>query len=263
LATARELKALNPAFISVTWGAGGGTRRKTLDIVSAVKNDVGIEAMAHLTCVGAGRDDIDEVLEEVHGKGIENILALRGDPPKGAAAFVPHPQGFRHADELVAHLRRNWDFCLGVAGYPEGHPETPDRDKDLDNLKRKVDAGADFIVTQLFFDNGDFLRWRDRAAARGIRQPILPGLMPITNAGQLKRFTQMCGARIPDPLAAQLERLHEDAEAVLQLGIEHATQQCRELLAEGVPGIHFYTLNRSRSTTEILRLLKNQPQKKP
>lgn len=255
LATARELKALGPSYISVTWGAGGSTRRKTLDIVSAIKNDVGVESMAHLTCVGAGRAEIDEILADIARRGVKNILALRGDPPKGATAFAPHPEGFRHANELVAHIRRSHDFCLGVAGYPEGHVESPDRDRDMDFLKRKIDAGADFVVTQLFFDNADFLRFRDRAAARGVRVPIVAGLMPITNAGQVQRFTQLCGARLPAPLLAELDRRRDDAEAVTRLGVDHATAQCRGLLAEGVAGIHFYTLNRSRSTAEILRRL--------
>jgi len=256
LATARELKSLDPAYISVTWGAGGSTRRKTLDIVSAIKNDIGVESMAHLTCVGAGRGDLDEILADIARRGVRNILALRGDPPKGATVFEPHPDGFRHADALVAHIRKNHDFCLGVAGYPEGHVECPDKERDLDNLKRKVDAGADFIVTQLFFDNADFLRFRDRAAARGVRVPVVAGLMPITNAGQVQRFTQLCGARLPAPLLAELDRRREDTEAVTRLGIDHAAAQCRGLIAEGVAGVHFYTLNRSRSTAEILRRLK-------
>lgn len=255
LATARTLKSLHPAYISVTWGAGGGTRRKTLDIVSTIKSDIGIESMAHLTCVGAGRREIDDILEDIRRRGVENILALRGDPPKGATTFVAHPDGFLHADELVAHIRRQSDICLGVAGYPEGHPECPQLDQDLDHLKRKVEKGADFIVTQLFFHTPDFLRFRDKAVARGIRQPIVAGIMPITNVGQVKRFTSLCGAKIPAPLNAALDRLQDNPDAVVQLGIDHATQQCRDLLAEGVQGIHFYTLNRSHSTHEILRRL--------
>ncbi|MBP9699290.1 MAG: methylenetetrahydrofolate reductase [NAD(P)H] [Elusimicrobia bacterium] len=256
LDTARSLKPLGPDYISVTWGAGGGTRRKTLDLVSAIKNDVGIESMAHLTCVGAGRHDIDEILEDMGRRGVHNILALRGDPPRGSAQFEPHPDGFRHASELVRHIRSRLDVCLGVAGYPEGHPECPDLNKDLDHLKFKVDQGADFVVTQLFFDPSDFLRFRDRASARGVRVPIVAGVMPITNVGQVKRFTTLCGARIPSTLESALDRVQSDAEAVIRLGIDHAVQQCRALLAEGVGGIHFYTLNRSRSTTEILRHLR-------
>lgn len=255
LATARTLKSLNPAYISVTWGAGGGTRRKTLDLVSTIKSEIGIESMAHLTCVGAGRREIDEILEDIRRRGVENILALRGDPPKGTTTFLAHDDGFLHANELVAHIRRQSDVCLGVAGYPEGHPESPNIDQDIECLKRKVENGADFIVTQLFFNTGDFLRFRDRSVARGIRQPIVAGIMPITNVGQVKRFTTMCGAKIPVPLNTALERVQDNADAVVQLGIDHATQQCRDLLAEGVQGIHFYTLNRSHSTEEILRRL--------
>jgi methylenetetrahydrofolate reductase (NADPH) len=256
LETARSLKSLDPDYISVTWGAGGGTRRKTLDLVSAIKNDVGIETMAHLTCVGAGRRDVDEILEEMGRRGVQNILALRGDPPRGSAQFEPHPDGFRHASELVRHIRARLDACLGVAGYPEGHPECPDLNKDLDHLKFKVDQGADFVVTQLFFDPTDFLRFRDRAMSRGVRVPLVAGVMPITNVGQVKRFTTLCGARIPSLLESALDRAQGDADAVLRLGIDHAIQQCRTLLSEDVSGIHFYTLNRSRSTTEILRQLR-------
>jgi methylenetetrahydrofolate reductase (NADPH) len=255
LATARTLKTLKPAYISVTWGAGGGTRRKTLDLVSTIKHEIGIEAMAHLTCVGAGRRDIDEISEDIHRRGIENILALRGDPPKGSEAFVAHADGFLHANELVAHIRRHSDICVGVAGYPEGHPESSSLDEDLDHLKRKVECGADFIVTQLFFNTADFLRFRDRARARGIRQPIVAGIMPITNVGQVKRFTSLCGAKIPAALSAALEQVQENPQAVIKLGIDHATHQCQDLLKEGVQGIHFYTLNRSHSTEEILRHL--------
>jgi methylenetetrahydrofolate reductase (NADPH) len=261
LDTARSLKELAPDFISVTWGAGGGTRRKTLELVSTIKNEIGVETLAHLTCVGAGRAEIDAILDEIASRRIENVLALRGDPPQGvpgtsAPAFTPHPDGFRHADELVAHVRRRgFGFCLGVAGYPEGHLESKTLASDLDNLKRKVDQGADFIITQLFFNNDDFLRFRDRVAAAGLHQPIVAGIMPVTNVGQLKRFTQLCGAQIPASLHARLDPIQNDAEAVVRLGIEHATEQCRGLLRAGVAGIHFYTLNRSRSTAEILRAL--------
>ena len=262
LATARTLKSLNPAYISVTWGAGGGTRRKTLDLVSTIKSEIGIESMAHLTCVGAGRREIDEILEDIRRRGVENILALRGDPPKGTTTFLAHDDGFLHANELVAHIRRQSDVCLGVAGYPEGHPESPNIDQDIECLKRKVENGADFIVTQLFFNTGDFLRFRDRSVARGIRQPMVAGIMPITNVSQVKRFTTLCGAKIPDSLNEALERVQDNADAVVQLGIDHATQQCRELLSEGVQGIHFYTLNRSHSTEEILRRLQPLPTQK-
>jgi methylenetetrahydrofolate reductase (NADPH) len=256
--TAASLKELSPAYISVTWGAGGGTRRKTVDIVVAIKSELEVETMAHLTCVGASRADIDAVLEELHRRGIQNVLALRGDPPRGETAFQPHPDGFRHADELVAHIRRRWDFCLGVAGYPEGHPETPDLSRDLDNLKRKVDAGADFVVTQLFFDNHDYFRFVERARARGIGLPIVPGIMPVTNVGQLKKFTSLCGAKIPKPLIDRLEPVAEDKDAVTKVGVEFATRQCEDLLRGGAPGVHFYTLNRSHSTEQILKNLKHR-----
>lgn len=256
LATARQLKELDPAFISVTWGAGGSTRRKSLDIVSAVKKDLGVETMAHLTCVGASREDIDGVLAEIRERGIKNVLALRGDPPKGSAGFVAHPGGFAHADELVAHIKKFGDFSVGVAGYPEKHPEAPSLEADLDNLKRKVDAGADFVITQLFFGNDDFLRFREKAAARGIFLPILPGIMPVTNVGQLKRFTTLCGAKIPVDFLQRLEAVQDDLEAVIRLGVDHAVAQGRRLLAAGVPGIHFFTLNRSRSTADVLKTLR-------
>jgi methylenetetrahydrofolate reductase (NADPH) len=255
LKTAESLQALDPTFISVTWGAGGSTRRKTIDIVSAVKNQLGVESMAHLTCVGASRPEIDTVLEEIRQRGLENILALRGDPPRGQTSFTPHPGGFRYAHELVSHIRGHWDFCLGVAGYPEGHVECADKQKDLENLKRKVDAGADFIITQLFFNNADYADFVERARAIGISLAIIPGIMPITNVGQIKRFTTLCGAKIPPDLLSRLEAVQEDTEAVIRLGIEHATRQCDELLRQGAPGIHFYTLNRSRSTAEILKNL--------
>jgi methylenetetrahydrofolate reductase (NADPH) len=255
LATAKTLKSLNPAYISVTWGAGGGTRGKTLDLVTTIKKDIGIESMAHLTCVGVGRKEINDIVVDIRSRRIENILALRGDPPKGSATFVAHPEGFLHASELVAHIRQQTDLCLGVAGYPEGHPECPNREKDLDHLKEKVDCGADFVVTQLFFNTDDFLRFRDRVVARGIQKPVVAGIMPVTNVSQVKRFTTLCGAHIPVPLALALDQAQNNPEAVIQLGIDHATEQCRVLLAEGVAGIHFYTLNRSHSTAEILRRL--------
>jgi methylenetetrahydrofolate reductase (NADPH) len=253
--TAEALRALEPGYISVTWGAGGSTRRKTLDLVVDIKAKLGVETMAHLTCVGASRMEIDAVLEEVRAKGVDNILALRGDPPKGQTAFVPHPDGFAYADQLVAHIRARNGVCIGVAGYPEGHPETPDKRKDLDNLKRKVDAGADFIVTQLFFDNKDYFSFVERARRSGVGVPIVPGLMPVTNVAQLKRFTAMCGASIPKALADVLEPLQADPDAVVRAGIDYGLRQSAGLMEGGAPGIHFYTLNRSRSTAEILRQL--------
>ena len=250
--TVANLKALGPAFVSVTYGAGGSTREKTVAITRRIKREAGIEAMAHLTCVGHSRDEIAALLDEYEEAGVENIMALRGDPPRGDTEFVPHPQGFSHANELIAFIRQRKDFCIGGAGYPEVHPEAPSPEEDLGNLKRKIDAGADFVVTQLFFDEHDYFDFVSRARSLGIVTPIVPGVMPITNTAQIKRFTQMCGATIPGPLLAKLEAVTGDADAVIEVGIEHATRQCRALLQGGAPGIHFYTLNRSLSTRKIL-----------
>ena len=192
--TVARLKALEPAFVSVTYGAGGSTREKTVTITQRIKSEAGIEAMAHLTCVGHSRDEIDQLLDEYEEAGIENIMALRGDPPRGDTEFVPHPQGFSHANELIAFIRQRKDFCIGGAGYPEVHPEAPSAEEDLGNLKRKIDAGADFVVTQLFFDERDYFDFVSRVRSRGVVTPIVPGVMPITNTAQIKRFTQMCGA---------------------------------------------------------------------
>lgn len=256
--TVNRLRDLHPSFVSVTYGAGGSTRRKTIELTKRIKQELGIEAMSHLTCVGHSRGEIRTILDEIEAAGIENIMTLRGDPPRGKAEFVPHPDGFRYADELVAFIRsRKPDMCLGVAGYPEGHPEATSKEADLSNLKRKVDAGADFIVTQLFFDNRDYFNLVDRALALGIRLPVIPGIMPITDVGQIKRFTQMCGAKIPSALLAELEMADGIKEAVAKIGIRYSTAQCESLLKNGAPGIHFYTLNRSTSTQKILSDLKN------
>lgn len=255
-ATVAELRRLNPTFVSVTYGAGGSTRRKTVDIVAKIKHELGIESMAHVTCVGATRDEIREVLDDVQAKGIQNVLPLRGDPPAGSDTFQATPGGFAHADDLVAFIRERYDFCLGVAGYPEGHQEAPDRESDLDHLKRKVDAGADFVITQLYYDNRFFFDFVDRAVAAGITVPIIPGIMPVINVNQIQRITRMCGASIPARMAGDLERLGDDPAAAEEYGIDYSTRQCEELLAQGVPGIHFYTLNRSRSTWTIFENLK-------
>lgn len=256
--TVARLKPLRPAFVSVTYGAGGSTREKTVAITQRIKREAGIEAMAHLTCVGHGRDEIAALLDDYEDAGIENVMALRGDPPRGDTEFVPHPQGFSHANELIAFIRGRKDFCIGGAGYPEMHPEAPSPEEDLLNLKRKVDAGADFVVTQLFFDEHDYFEFVSRARSEGIDVPIVPGVMPVTNTAQIKRFTQMCGATIPGPLLAKLEAVAGNAEAVVEAGIEHATRQCHALLEGGAPGIHFYTLNRSLSTRKIVASLQGE-----
>lgn len=250
--TVSNLKALGPAFVSVTYGAGGSTRANTVAITRRIKRETGIEAMAHITCVGHSREEIGELLDEYEDAGIENVMALRGDPPRGDCAFVPHAEGFSHADQLVAFIRRRKDFCIGGAGYPETHPEAPSREEDLRNLRRKTDAGCDFVVTQLFFDERDYFDFAARARTEGIRAPIIPGVMPVTNIAQIKRFTRMCGAAIPQALLARLEAAAADPDAVIEVGIEHAVRQCRALLRGGAPGIHFYTLNRSLSTRKIL-----------
>ena len=255
--TIENLKSWDPGYVSVTYGAGGSTRSKTIDLVGRIKHQIGLEGMAHLTCVGHTADEIRDILDSLKEKGIDNVLALRGDPPQGEEKFVKTAGGFGYGNELVAFIRKNYSFCLGVAGYPEGHVECPDKAADLQNLKRKVDAGADFIVTQLFFDNRFFIEFLEQARAIGIQVPIIPGIMPIINAKQTKRFTKMCGASIPSGLLARLEENQEDTLAIGKIGVEHATRQCEELLKMGVPGIHFYTLNRSKATLDILQNLKN------
>lgn len=257
--TIADLKDLNPTYVSVTYGAGGGTRQKTVEWVSHIKHQVGIEAMAHLTCVGHSRDELRDVLNSLRDAGIENVLALRGDPPRGSAQFSPHPDGFAHASDLVRFIRSGgWGFGLGGACYPDGHVECPDKAQDLAHLREKVEAGVDLLVTQLFFDNAAYFDFVARARQAGIRLAILPGLMPITNAEQVERFTKLCGATIPATLMAELERRRADPAGVIELGIEHAIRQGRELLARGAPGIHFYTLNKSPSTRRVLEALKGE-----
>ncbi len=254
--TIAELKPYEPAYVSVTYGAGGSTRRLTVDLVRRIKHDVGIEAMAHLTCVGATREELAAVLDQLVENRIDNVIALRGDPPRGAVEFVRPEGGFAYGSELLAFIRARYELCIAAACYPEGHPEASDRATDLQHLKHKVDAGADFLVTQLFFDNADYFAFVERARAAGIDVPIVAGIMPITNLSQIKRFTAMCGASIPESLLSRLEVAQNDPEAVRSIGVEHATAQCRELVERGVPGIHFYTLNRSTATREILDRLR-------
>lgn len=254
--TVARLQVYEPAYVSVTYGAGGSTRRLTVDLVQRIKREAGLETMAHLTCVGATRDEIRSVLDQLHEGGIDNVLALRGDPPKGEQAFVKSADGFGYACELTEFIRSRYDFCVAGACYPERHPESASAESDMVNLKRKVDAGVDVLVTQLFFDSRDYFSFVARARAAGIRVPIIAGIMPITNASQTKRFTAMCGASIPAPLLARLDAAGSDQAKVQELGVEHATAQCRELLAGGAPGIHFYTLNRSPATVEVLERLR-------
>jgi methylenetetrahydrofolate reductase (NADPH) len=255
--TIERLRELQPSFVSVTYGAGGSTRDKTVELVRRIKHEIGIEAMAHLTCVGADRDEIHAVLELLTAAGIENVLALRGDAPRDQGTFVRTANGFGFAAELVQFIReRGFQFCIGGACYPEGHVECRDLEQDLTHLKRKVDCGLAFVITQLFFDNADYFAFVARARAREVRVPIIPGIMPITNLAQIERFTAMCGAAIPRALQSRLERVRHDEEAVRAVGIDHATAQCRHLLARGAPGIHFYTLNQSTATRAILERLR-------
>ena len=253
--TLKEVKRLNPGYISVTYGAGGGTRHRTIEIVKRAKKEIDLESMAHLTCVGHSKHEIKSILDELIDAGIENVAALRGDPPKGETAFIPHPDGFKYASELAAFIRTYSSLCIAVAGYPEGHIESPDKETDWNYLRQKVMAGGNFVITQLFFDNRDFFAFEKRMREKGVTVPIIPGVMPITNYHQIVRFTQTCGAKIPEELASDLESIQDDPEAVQQYGIEYATRQCQELLAHGVPGIHFYTLNRSDSTRKIVENL--------
>ncbi len=255
--TIDHLGHLHPAFVSVTYGAGGTTREKTVELVCRIKHDLGIESMAHLTCVGSGRDEIKGVLSRLQAGGIENVLALRGDAPRDHPSFVRPVNGFAYATELVRFIREcGFDFSLGGAGYPEGHVECRDLTLDMEHLHDKVTAGLDFVITQLFFDNRDYNSFVARARARGIQVPIIPGIMPITNAAQIERFTSMCGARIPQALRAQLAGAGDDEGAVRAIGVEHALAQCFDLLSRGAPGIHFYTLNQSTATRAILERLR-------
>ena len=254
-----ELQPLDPGFVSVTYGAGGGARQGTIEIVTRLRRETTIEPMAHLASVGHTRGEIDRILDRLREGGVENLLLLRGDYPRDQPVHVGVSDGFRFASELVDHVRRGpWSFTLGGACYPEGHIENPSRDDDLQRLKAKVDAGAEFLITQLFFDNAFYFDFVARARAAGITVPIIPGIMPITNGEQIERFTRLCGATIPMRLRLELERRRDDHDAVLELGVAHATVQCVELLGRGAPGIHFYTLNRSRATRMILTALRTR-----
>jgi methylenetetrahydrofolate reductase (NADPH) len=251
-----SLRQLDPAFVSVTYGAGGSSRSRTLDLTKWIKQELGIEAMAHLSCVGSTREELETILDDMRDAGIENVLALRGDPPRGQTEWEAHPGGLRYSTELAALITEGYDQCVGGACFPEVHPEAPDLAHDLRFLKEKTDAGVSFLVTQLFFDNELYFRFVDEARAAGIEVPILPGIMPITDLSQIKTITGMCGATIPSALREALDWRSHDPEAVLQLGVSYATLQCAELLARGAPGIHFYTLNRSPATRAILSALK-------
>ncbi len=254
--TIEELQPLKPAFISVTMGAGGSTRSKTVDLVIRIEREIGLTAMAHLPCSGVEREQIGAILETLDRGGIQNVLALRGDPPVDDSDFVPPKHGLAYARDLIDYIRQQQPgLCIVAACYPETHPEASSPEADLDNLKRKVDAGAEVLVTQLFFDNAKYFSFVERARAAGIDLPIVPGIMPIVSHAGIKRMTSMCGCEIPGELRAQLARTEEDEAAAQELGVRWATQQCRDLLANGVPGIHFYTLNKSSATRHIFENL--------
>ncbi len=251
-----SLRQLGPDFVSVTYGAGGSSRGRTLELTKWIKQELGIEAMAHLSCVGATREELETILDDMRDGGIENILALRGDPPRGETDWKPHPGGLSYSTELAGLIHDGYDACIGGACFPEVHPEAADIAHDLRFLKEKIDSGVSFLITQLFFDNELYFRFVDEARAAGIEVPILPGIMPITDLNQIKTITGMCGATIPTALREALDWRSHDPEAVHQLGVSYATLQCAELLARGAPGVHFYTLNRSPATRAILSALK-------
>jgi methylenetetrahydrofolate reductase (NADPH) len=250
-----ELATYAPSFVSITYGAGGSTRERTVELVKWMKNDLGLEAMAHLTCVGATVDELRGVLDELRAGGIENVIALRGDAP-GGEEWTPVPGGLQYGSELAALISSEYDFCIAGACYPETHPQAVDRASDLRHAKEKVDAGARVLITNLFFENRAYLDFVASARDAGIDVPIIPGIMPVTNVAQIKRISSLSGATMPDALGEALESRADRPEAVLELGVAYATLQCAELLANGAPGIHFYTLNRSPATSAIVSALR-------
>jgi methylenetetrahydrofolate reductase (NADPH) len=254
--TIPALGQLKPDFCSVTYGAGGGTRERTLSIVDRIQREQGLTAMAHMTCVNATREETAAVLEQARSLGITNILALRGDPPGGTGDFQKTDGGFEFSYELVRFVKNSGAFSIGVAGFPEGHIACAEgKHADWRHLKHKIDQGADFVLTQLFFSNRDYFEFRDFLAGLGVTVPLVPGIIPILSAAQIKRFVALCGADLPKALVEELDRRGGDDEAVAEFGIEYATRQAEELLREGAPGLHFYTLNKARSTTAILKNL--------
>lgn len=254
--TIPALGALKPDYCSVTYGAGGSTREKTLGIVARIQNDHKLTAMAHLTCVNATEQQTRDILAQARDLGITNILALRGDPPGGTGEFQKTEGGFEYSYQLVQLLRQLGGFSIGVAGFPEGHIACKEgKEVDWQRLKHKIDCGADFVVTQLFFDNADFFAFRDYLVRLGAKVPIVPGIIPIGSAAQIQKFTALCGARLPEALQAELAKRANDDEACAQFGIDYATRQCKELLERGAPGIHFYTLNKATATTAIVKNL--------
>ena len=261
-----DLATLSPDFISVTYGAMGSTRDKTIEIANYIKNQLKLETACHLTCVGSGRKELDLFLTKIMNSGINNIVALRGDPPKGKKNFIPPPDGYSYANELVHHIRGfeqrntkfNTNFGIAIAGYPEKHQEAPDFEIDLQNLKRKVDAGADIIITQLFFENKYFFEFVRRVRNMGIKIPVIPGLMPILSAKQIMKITTMCGSTIPESLKNNLINAENNDAYAEEIGITQCISQAKELIESGVPGIHFYVLNKSYHIKRILNSIQDQ-----
>jgi methylenetetrahydrofolate reductase (NADPH) len=254
--TLHDLKEDEPAYVSVTYGAAGATRDRTVEITRWIKEDLGVEAMAHLSCVGEPVERLREILDQMRDAGIENVLALRGDAPRGETEWKPHPGGLRYSTELAKLISDNYDFAVGAACFPEVHPEAPDMASDIRFLKEKIGAGVGFLITQLFYDNELYFEFVEEARAAGINVPIIPGIMPVTNFSQIKRITEMCGATIPPDFERELAARADDPNALTELGVAYATLQCAELLSRGAPGIHFYTLNRSPATRAILAALR-------
>ena len=253
-----ELLQLEPDFVSVTYPLDRVRRPLTVDIVTRIKRETGLEAMAHLTCVDVSRAEINAVLEELVRNGIENVLALRGDPPTDGEISVPRNEWFAHASDLAAHVRASFPLCIGGAAHPETHPEAASPADDLKHLKRKVEAGCEFLITNLYFANEDYFDFLDRARAIGIDVPIVPGIMPVTSVSGIKRMCELNGSQIPAPFLAELEAAADDDGAVTEIGVRYAKTQCEELIDKGVPGIHFYTLNRSTATREVLTQLRRR-----
>jgi methylenetetrahydrofolate reductase (NADPH) len=254
-----RLAAYRPAFISCTYGAGGSTRTRTLDLCQEIRQRFGIAATAHFTCLGGTLAELREWLALASTHSVDNIMALRGDPPAGQTEFQRVAGGLEYANDLVSLIKAEFpNFGIGVAGYPEKHPEAPSLEVDLINLQRKVAAGGEAVYTQVFFNNDCYFRFRDRCDKLGITVPVVPGIMPILNYAQIRRITSMCGSSLPDRLSSRLEAVQDDKDAQVQIGIEFAIEQCRELVERGVPGIHFYVLNRSQACEAILQALGTQ-----
>jgi len=256
--TVQELKQLGPDYISITYGAGGSSRDMTYDIALRLKENA-VLPLVHFTCVGHSRLEIKQLLDKLKTAGIENLLALRGDPPKDQTAFTPAPDGFRYANELIQFIRaEGYDFCLGVAGYPEGHTEVLSKMEDIQNLKRKIQSGGDFIVTQLFFDNQDYFRYVEQLQSVGVSNPVQPGIWLLTDYVQIEKICHLSGAKYPAVLRDKIEPIKENKEKVAQAGIEYAVDQCDELLRKGAPGVHFYVMNKSHSVREVIKRLNDK-----